>query len=69
MWGSSTKQHIESVFVLHVSLWVGHHMVHNIASQLHNILGPSREAFPPVLLLWHRGDEVVRFDQLEAKER
>jgi len=42
-------------------------MVHSIASQLHYILGRSREAVPPVLLLWYRRDEADQFDQLKTK--
>jgi len=43
-------------------------MVHDVGSQLYNIPGQFREAVSPVLLLWHKRDEVDRFDQPEAKE-
>ena len=44
-------------------------MVHNITSQFYVVLGRSREAVPPVLLLWGGGDEADRSDQSEAEER
>ena len=68
VWRSSLERRIEVAIVLYVSIWIGLYMVHDIASQLHYILGRSGETIPPVLLFWYRGDEADRFDQLEAKE-
>jgi hypothetical protein len=51
-----------------MSLCIGLYMVHDVASQLHYILGQSGETIPSVFLFWYRGDEADRFDQLEAKE-
>ena len=69
VWRSSSERCIEGAFVLHVFVWIGLYVVLDVASQLHNILGRSREAIPPVLLLWYRRDEADQFDQLETKER
>jgi hypothetical protein len=68
VWRSSSEQCIEGAIVLYVSLWIGLHMVHDVACQLYYILGRSGEIVPLVLLLWYRRDETDQFNQLEAKE-
>src|SRR6185503_5618744 len=53
--GEAAQNDALKVHLFSISLWIGLYMVHDVASQLHNILGRSGETVPPVLLLWQRG--------------